>query len=68
MIIALPRYTGEISLTREGAYGTLAHHGPRDLFTLGRNYSIGDRTYSVLSNTPSQYVPAITLVRLKEIT
>lgn len=63
MIINIPqRYHGRAVIVN----GVLAHHGPLDLFTIGRTYTIDNIPYTVLSVARSQYIPEVTLVTLQE--
>jgi len=67
MMITVGGNTFEASLVYNEGAAVLAYQGRPGLFTSGRNYSIDGLTFRVLSSAPSQYVPTITLVKLKEI-
>lgn len=66
MIISVSGYTGEAALVDyDDEYAILAHRGPANIFTPGRTYIINDRSWTVLSNSPSPYVFNVTNVKGK---
>lgn len=66
MIITVGTFSGEAALTRESPYATLAYYG-KNVFTIGKTYTIDGTDYTVLGSAPSKYIPAVMLVKLKEI-
>lgn len=66
MIITVGSYHGEAALTRESPYATLAYYG-KGAFIPGKTYTIDGTDYMAISSTPSKYIPAVMLVKLKEI-
>lgn len=63
MIISLAGYTGDAALVDYGDYAILAHRGPAHIFVPGRTYNINNRSWTVISSSPSAYVGNVTNVK-----